>query len=58
MRNKKTSKAIILCNIISILITIYFIICYVDIIMNNTSKESAERLLQHDYNIIVQGIKE
>lgn len=42
--------------ILSIIITFYFIACYIDIICNNTSKEQAEQLKEHHFNFIVEGV--
>ena len=43
--------------IVSIILTFYLIACYIDVIRNNTSKEQAEQLQQHNYNIIVKGVE-
>lgn len=39
--------------ILTILLFLYFIICYLDIICNNTTPKSANILKSHNYNIIV-----
>lgn len=39
--------------ILTILLFLYFIFCYIDIICNNTTPKKAEILKNHNYNIIV-----
>jgi 4-hydroxybenzoate polyprenyltransferase len=39
--------------ILTILLFLYFIFCYIDIVCNNTTPKKAEILKNHNYNIIV-----
>lgn len=43
-------------SIIIILAAFYLIGCYIDIVSNNTSKEKADELKSHNYNIIVTEV--